>query len=256
MNLVVCGALGRMGNKVIAACDSQKSFNISALVDLNFDNQNEKQKYPLYKCFSSILDVDVPCDCIIDFSNHATIFDISKWCMNNNVPVVLATTGYNDEEIKTIEDLSRIVPVFLSGNMSFGISLVTKLIKEVAQNFPECDCEIVETHHNKKLDSPSGTALMFANSILDVKDSQSGTSIVCGRHGNAVRKQGEIGISSVRRGNVVGEHSVIFDAGSEVIEVKHTATDRALFAEGALRAANFLVGQTPGIWNMGDIFCK
>ena len=149
-----------------------------------------------------------------------------------------------------VAQAAQIIPVFRSGNMSLGIAVLTRLVKDAAKMFPDADIEIVESHHNQKLDVPSGTALMLAHSVQAVRED---ATLLVGRHENGKRTRQEVGIHSLRMGNTVGIHEVIINTGTQILTLKHEAQDRSLFAEGALSAAQFLVGQAPGLYNMDDI---
>lgn len=242
--IIVVGACGRMGKKVIEAIDKDPNFEVAALVD-----KGSSTPVVLKSCeeFSG------SATCIIDFSHHSSVAEVCKCAIDNSIPIVLATTGHTPEEEEIILDASKSVAIFKSANMSIGVGLTCELAKQVATKFDSADCEIVETHHNKKLDAPSGTALMLAESVRSARGSG---DFVKGRSGMEARRQGEIGIQAIRRGNVVGIHSVIFDNGNEVVEIKHTATDRSLFAEGSLRAAEYLFDKEPGIYRMEDYICS
>ena len=159
-------------------------------------------------------------DCIIDFSHHSAIAELCDYAVKNKLPLVIATTGHTEEENGMINEAAKTVPVFKSGNMSLGVALVACLSKIAAKAFPDADIEIVEKHHNQKLDVPSGTALLLADSIKQVKKD---SEYVIGRHENGKRKKNEIGIHSLRMGNEVGTHEVIFAMGSQVITIKHEA---------------------------------
>jgi 4-hydroxy-tetrahydrodipicolinate reductase len=238
-NIILVGSCGRMGKKVIDAIEASEDFNLVFGAD------------PSLK--TSLSDCDVKGDFLIDFSTHTTAFEIANFIEKNRIPAVIATTGHTKEEIDAIKKASEVSPIFFAGNMSIGVGLTAKLACQVAKTFKDADCEIVETHHNKKIDSPSGTALMIANAIL--KERGFG-KIVTNRDGFSKREAGDVGISSIRRGNVVGEHSVIFDTGTQSIEIKHTSQDRMLFAEGALNATKFLEGKEKGLYDMEDLLCE
>ena len=172
------------------------------------------------------------------------------YCVGRNLPLVAATTGYTEEEFQAIRAGAEKVPVFQSYNMSIGVALLARLVGQAAAIFGGCDVEIVEAHHNRKADAPSGTALLLADAV---KAQRPDAEYVFGRHGQHKRQPNEIGIHSLRMGNVVGEHEVIFSTDSQTITLKHQAHDRALFAEGALTAAAFLVGKPAGLYHMDDL---
>lgn len=189
-------------------------------------------------------------DCILDFSNHAGTQALVSYAVKRSLPVVIATTGHTQQELELIREAARQVPVFYSGNMSLGIALLTQLARQAAKMFPDADVEIVESHHNQKLDVPSGTALMLARAVQEARPE---STLLVGRHENGKRTKEEIGIHSLRMGNTVGIHEVIINTGTQVITLKHEAQDRSLFAEGALSAAAFIIGKAPGLYNMDDI---
>ncbi|MBE6689041.1 MAG: 4-hydroxy-tetrahydrodipicolinate reductase [Ruminococcaceae bacterium] len=246
-NIILTGALGRMGRFITAKVAELDDFNITAAVDITTD---AGYPYPLY---SSLKCIPSPDGIIIDFSNHALTNELLDFAVTNNLPCVISTTGHTEEEKQNIYAASEKIPVFYSYNMSIGINLITELSKKAAAllgtNF---DIEIVEKHHNKKLDAPSGTALMIADGISEVMDEK--PEYVFDRF--SVRKErskNEIGFSSVRGGTIVGEHDVIFAGYNEVITLSHHAASREVFAMGAIRAAEFLAGKPAGMYNMKNL---
>ncbi len=245
MKIIVNGAGGRMGkalrSMISAGC---RGAQLSAAVDPFA--QEDGLVSGLDACTGTA-------DCIIDFSNHAGTADLLRYATEKNLPVVIATTGHTQQELELIRDAAGKIPVFYSGNMSLGIALLTQLARQAAKMFPDADIEIVESHHNQKLDVPSGTALMLAKAV---KDARPEAEFLVGRHENGKRTKQEIGIHSLRMGNTVGIHEVIVNTGTQIITLKHEAQDRSLFAEGALAAADFLICQTPGLYNMDDIVAR
>lgn len=238
MKVIVNGAGGRMGKALramIAPCD------LAAAIDPFVEGDGI---LPSLDTFAG------NADCIIDFSNHAGTEAMMAWAKAKNMPVVIATTGHTEEELACIREAAETVPVFYSGNMSLGIAMLTRLARQTAAMFPDADIEIVESHHNQKLDVPSGTALMLAKAV---KDARPEAEFLVGRHENGKRTKQEIGIHSLRMGNTVGIHEVIVNTGTQIITLKHEAQDRSLFAEGALAAAQFLAGKEPGLYNMDDM---
>lgn len=253
MKSIIFGANGRNGiNLQKISADAKSDFEAVALVDSSYKEDNVKTFCDANK-HCCLDDVSEAADVLIDFSHHSCTSLICKWATKSCVPLVIATTGQTPDELLEIDRLSKLLPVFKSANMSVGVGITCKLVEEAARKFSGSDIEIVEAHHNKKLDAPSGTALMFAESAK--KGTGSG-NFVCGRKGMCERKRGDIGISSVRMGNIIGEHSVFIDNGFEQIEIKHTAHDRMLFAQGAVQAAKFLQGKTPGLYAMEDLLCS
>ncbi len=245
MKIILCGACGRMGQVV---CETvNEGFcgaSLAAAVDITL---------PALDCpsYTSLDDVTETADVLIDFSHHSATDSVLAFAKARKMPLVIATTGQTEEEKEKIREASKEIPVFFSGNMSIGIALLISLAKKAASVFPDADVEIVETHHNRKLDVPSGTALMIAEGIREAR----GVGEFCiGRHENGKRPECEIGIHSLRLGNVVGEHEIRISTGTQTITLKHEAHSRALFAEGALTAAAFLIEQKNGLYNVSDLF--
>jgi 4-hydroxy-tetrahydrodipicolinate reductase len=194
--------------------------------------------------------VDRPADVLIDFSTRTAAYDVVNFAASKKIPLVICTTGYQREELKLVKAASEVIPVFMSGNMSLGIAVLTSLAKQAAAAFPEADVEILEIHHNRKLDAPSGTALMLADAVREVRPK---AKTVCGRQGNHVRERDEIGIQSLRYGNIPGVHEVIISTDTQTITLRHETHDRALLAEGALAAAEFVVRQKAGLYSMQEL---
>ena len=238
-----------MGEKLIASIES--GFNgatVAAAVDINMPSGN-------YPCYRDISEVRENADVIIDFSHHTAIKALTEYAVSKNIPLVIATTGHTEEEKALALAASEKIPVFMSGNMSIGIALLMELVRRTVEVFPEADVEIVEVHHNQKVDVPSGTALMLANTVKDAR----GGEFNIGRHENGRRKQGEIGIHSLRTGKVIGEHEVRIDTGSQTITLKHESHGRELFAEGALCAAAYISVLDKGFYTVSDMIgrdCK
>ncbi len=245
MKIIVNGACGRMGKELIVSAESgYKSAYLSAAVDPQSPSAN-------CPCYVNLQDVTEDCDVLIDFSHHSATQSIIDFAMLRGIPVVIATTGQTEEEKEMILQASRHVPVFFAGNMSIGIALLVNLVKTAVQTFPDADVEIVETHHNQKLDVPSGTALMIARGVQEAKDA---ATLCIGRHENGKRPENEVGIHSIRMGKVVGIHEVHINTGSQTITLKHEAHSRALFAEGALHAAEFISNKPAGLYSLSDLF--
>ena len=189
-------------------------------------------------------------DVIIDFSSHLATASICDYAVKTKTPIVICTTGHTEEELAVIRKTAESVPVFHSANMSLGVALLCELARQAAALYPDADVEIVETHHNRKLDAPSGTALMIADRI---REERPDAIYKLGRAGHEKREAREIGIHAVRMGNVVGEHEVRIGTDTETITLKHQAHDRSLFAEGAVVAARYLIGQKAGLYGMRDM---
>ncbi len=246
MKVLINGANGKMGEEVLKAIKQQPEFEVVCGFDCNTET---KKEFPIY---SDIEEIQEKVDVIIDFSVPKATFAILKYAVKTNTPIVIATTGFTAEEIKQIEEISKHVPVFRSSNMAFDINLMASLVQEIAKVLKDADIEIVETHHNRKVDSPSGTAILLANAINEVLENKK-TYEFDRMQKREARKKEEIGFSSIRGGNVVGEHTVKFFGENETLELKHTAYSRQVFAEGALRAAKFIVKQEPGLYDMKNL---
>ena len=239
MDIIVNGARGRMGQEVCRLLQ-EDGHRLAAAVDRSGQDG----------CYARLADYTGPADVVIDFSNHEGVEGLMAYCVQRGLPLVAATTGYTPEEFQRIQEGARTIPVFQSYNMSIGVALLARLVGQAAAIFGGCDVEIVEAHHNRKADAPSGTALLLADAV---KARRPDAAYVFGRSGHHPRQPNEIGIHSLRMGNVVGEHEVIFATDNQTITLKHQAHDRALFAEGALAAADFLQGQPAGLYHMEDL---
>lgn len=189
-------------------------------------------------------------DVVIDFSNHLGTKALMEFCVERKIPCVVCTTGQSEEEKAMIREASASIPVFFSANMSLGIATLSKVVKDVVKVFPQADIEIVETHHNRKLDVPSGTALMLAHEIQSVLPD---TYLNIGRHENGKRNKKEIGIHSLRMGNECGTHTIYIHTENECITLEHKAESRAVFADGALQAARYLIQQPAGLYTMKEM---
>ena len=244
MRVLVHGITGHMGQ--IIASLAEGGFAGSTLAggvspDVRHEDNNN------VKSFASCI---VESDVVVDFSFHGAVKDLMDYCIANNLPVVVATTGHTEEEKAIISKASERIPVFYSANMSIGVATLADLAKKAVSAFPDADIEIVETHHNRKLDVPSGTALLLANAI---KEARPQSTFNIGRPDNGKRTKEEIGIHSLRMGNIVGIHEIHISTGNETLTLRHEAHSRALFGEGALRAASFLIGKMPGLYDMKDM---
>jgi len=246
IKVLVNGALGKMGQEVIFALEKDED---TILVG-GFDKiDNGEYVFPMYTDYTNLeLDVDV----IIDFSMPTATFKMLEYANQKNIPVVIATTGFSDEETCKIKEYSKHIPIFKSGNMSYEVNFMCKLVAQIAKKLRKSDIEITETHHRRKIDAPSGTAMMLANSINEALDNT--MQYEFNRHDKcAKRNENEIGIASIRGGNIVGEHSVQFFSENETFEIKHTAYSRQVFAEGAIKAAKYIIKQKVGYYDMDDL---
>lgn len=248
INILLTGCNGRMGNAVKDSCENNKNCNIVAGIDVN----SGKNTYD-FPTFLSADDFSGNCDVIVDFSHHSATEGLLNYATKKQLPIVIATTGHTDEETAFIKKASEKIPVFYSRNMSLGINLLIALAKKACLSLgTDFDIEIIEKHHNQKLDAPSGTALMLADALKETRDTD--TQYVYNRQPlHQKRQKSEIGIHAVRGGTIVGEHEVIFAGKDEVITLSHSAASRNVFAEGAVKAAEFMAGKPAGLYDMNDI---
>ena len=242
------GCNGKMGQCITQICAQDPDIEIVAGIDM-YDGI--KNTYPV---FASLAECTVDADVIIDFSNAKAVDTLVDYCVEKQIPVVLCTTGLSEEQLQKVERAYEKVAILKSANMSLGINTLMELLKKAATVFAPAgfDMEIVEKHHNQKLDAPSGTALALADSMNDAQE-DAYTYKYDRSQERKKRDKYEIGISAVRGGNIVGEHEVIFAGQDEVIEFKHTAYSKAVFAKGAVEAAKFLNGKGAGHYDMADV---
>ena len=233
-NIILCGCSGRMGEAVAKLIAQRDDAQIIAGVDVN--PSAPVSDFPI---FQTISEFSGKADVIVDFSHHTTLPNLAEYAVKTSTPLVVCTTGHTENELTVMRKASESVAVFFSGNMSIGINLLIELCKKASETLGDAfDVEIIEKHHNKKLDAPSGTALMLADSIKETREQ---TEYIYDRH--SVRRQrttDEIGIHSVRGGTIVGEHEVIFAGNNEMITISHSAMSREIFAAGAVRANSLL----------------
>lgn len=248
--ILISGANGKMGHFVAAAVESRENCKVLCGVDLYTAQYGD---FPIYEKFS---DVPEKPDVVIDFSNPAVLDELLDYCLVNGIPCVLATTGYNEEQIAKIRKASASIPVFFSFNMSLGINLLAQLAKKAVSILGgQFDIEIVEKHHNQKLDAPSGTALMLADAINESLEGE--YHYVYDRHSKRQkREKTEIGLHAIRGGTIVGEHDIIFAGHDEVITLSHSAASKEVFAVGSVNAAVFLAKQAPGMYDMGQLMTQ
>lgn len=247
MNILVNGIGGYMGKEVVKALQKGQH-TLAGGIDI------------------APVDAGVPCadsfekakalfpagvaECLVDFSHHSCTRQLLDFCVEKKLPVVIATTGHTEQELSEIAEAAKKIPVFHSANMSVGVALLVKLAVEAAKAMPEAEIEIVEKHHNRKVDAPSGTAMMLYRALQTVRKN---ATAHLGRSGSGKRTKDEIGIHAIRMGNLVGEHEVIIGTASQSITLKHEAYDRALFADGAVTAAEFLIKMPAGLYDMHDL---
>lgn len=247
MNILIYGISGTMGRIVYNTLKNHSTCIGVCGVD-KFAKQ-EDFNIPVYQ---NVFDVKEKVDCIIDFSVKEALPDILTYCKSNKTPCVLCTTGYNEKELELINEASKEIAIFRSGNMSVGVNALVKLVKEATKLLGmNSDVEIIEQHHNKKVDAPSGTAMMLADAVKsEIEDLRivNGRQGICGK-----RTKNEIGMHAVRGGTIVGKHEVMFIMNNEVVTLKHESENKGIFAEGAIHAAEFLVKQPAGLYNMQDM---
>ena len=246
IKILLVGCNGKMGTMISTVAQNSTTLTIAA----GFDSKTEGNfNYPVY---DSLTNVKENVDVVLDFSRPATLDSICEFVLNRKIPVVFCTTGYSAEQLNKIQGLSAEVPVFHSANMSIGINIVNNILKTISNTlYKDFDIEIIEKHHNQKVDAPSGTALLLANTIKASIEAE--TEFNYGREGIAKREHKEIGIHAIRGGNIIGDHEVIFAGKGEVIEIKHSAISREVFAVGALKACEYVYDKTPGMYSMDNV---
>ncbi|MGN0383507.1 MAG: 4-hydroxy-tetrahydrodipicolinate reductase [Eubacterium sp.] len=248
INVIMHGCNGKMGRVVTNLIEADDEVKIVAGIDAYDKVVNE------YPVFTSIEKCNIKADVIIDFAVASAFENLINYSVKNHIPAVICTTGLSNEQLQKLEDASKEVAILKSANMSLGINTLMKLLRTATEVLANngYDIEIVEKHHNQKVDAPSGTALALADSINEVLNNEYAYKYDRSQE-RIKRERKEIGISAVRGGTIVGEHEVIFAGTDEVIEIKHTAYSKAIFAKGAITAAKFLAGKSAGLYNMTDV---
>ncbi len=242
MKILINGIGGRMGAEVKKlVLEGYRDSALACGVDIN------PVSIPEAPVYTSFADIKESVDCIIDFSHHTATPALLEYATEKNIPVVLCTTGHDEAEMALINKAAEKIALFHSANMSLGVALLCELAKTAAKTFPDADIEIIEKHHNRKLDAPSGTALLLAREIQKIREK---AFFSFGRQGQAKRMKDEIGIHAIRMGNIVGEHEVIVGTDTQTITLKHEAHSRSLFAEGAIVAADFIKDKSAGLYDM------
>lgn len=246
IKILVCGVAGHMGRNITQMLAQDAEAQAVCGVDLHADESFKGTTY------SSFGEVSEKVDVVIDFSSPACLESEMEYCIKNNVPAVIAATGYTEAQLEYIKECSKKVAIFRTANFSVGVNLLVKLVKEAAEFLGEkFDIEIVEKHHNLKKDAPSGTALMLADSANSAFEEKK--PYVCGREGMTGARGREIGIHAVRGGTIVGEHDVMFCGEDEIITLSHSARSKKVFAAGAIRAAKWIAGKPAGLYDMKDV---
>lgn len=250
LKILLNGINGRMGNTIKNLSLSYDNLRVVCGVDHKASEDSN------VKTYTDIMDVTEEIDIIIDFSHPNSLDSLLSYALKDKIGVVICTTGHTEEQLDKIKEASKQIPIFMSYNMSIGINVLQKLLSTALKAlYPDYDMEIIEKHHNQKVDAPSGTAIMLMNTIKDFVDENFKDEIHFnyGRLGEKKRDKKEIGVHSIRGGNIIGEHDVIFAANNEIIELKHTALSRDVFAQGCLKAALYLYGKNPGMYNMNSM---
>ncbi len=245
INILLSGSNGKMGKTIQFLLKDNEKLTIEAGFDKFHD---ESCKFPQYKSLDNVLE---EIHVILDFSRPDSLDELLKFAKINSTPLILCTTGYTENELLKIEEASKEIPIFKSANMSLGINIINNVLKKITPMLKDYDIEIVEKHHNQKMDAPSGTALLLAHTIQDSIDEN--TDLIKGRNGIKKRERNDIGVHAVRGGTIVGEHEIMFCGTGEVITISHSALSRDLFAMGALKACEFMYGKKPGKYSMDDL---
>lgn len=248
MKFLLHGCNGKMGQVLVRLITEASDMEVVCGVDSY--PEKYKNDFPVYETLDSVTE---EVDILIDFSNHSSINNILEFGKKRKLPLVICTTGHTSEEKALMFEASKLIPIFNSANMSIGVNILISLAKQAASSlYKDFDIEIIEKHHNQKLDSPSGTALMIADAVNSTLDDE--YNYVYGRHSKTQRREKkEIGIHAIRGGSIVGEHQVIFAGSGEVIEINHSAISRDVFGYGALAAGRFMMNRLPGIYSMDDL---
>jgi 4-hydroxy-tetrahydrodipicolinate reductase len=246
LKIITTGYDGKMGKILADAIREDETLELACVSARGMSSQEGGLK--IYDDMSQITE---SANVVIDFSHPTNLDNILSYALRTKTPLVVATTGYNEDENNKITEASKVIPVFRSYNMALGVNIMLKLVKEATKLLKGFDIEVVEKHHNRKVDAPSGTAVMIAEGIKEVL---SDVEFTYGRHGrDAKRQPNEVGIHAIRGGTIVGEHDAIFAGDSEVLTITHQSESRRIFANGSIAAAKFLVNQKPGLYNMDDM---
>jgi len=247
VRILLSGCNGKMGQVITKIARYREDVKIVAGYDVNDSVKND------YPVFTRLENCNVTVDVIIDFSHPSALQAVLNYAVSGKIPLIVATTGLSDEQVAKLKESSKAIPVLYSANMSLGVNLLLELVQKAAKLlYSNFDIEIIERHHNQKIDAPSGTALALADAINQVVPEK--YRYVYDRHSNRVkRSKDEIGIHSIRGGNIAGDHTVIFAGNDEIIELRHIANSRDIFGVGALKAAVFLYDKEPGFYTMKDL---
>ncbi len=254
LKVIISGVSGRMGSRIFNLAKEDKEIKVIAGLERKDHPEIGKEFFPGVKLYSSLEEVISSTEVIVEFTNPQATLEHLSLAGQKKKAMVIGTTGFSEKEVEKIKEISQSVPIVFSPNMSIGVNLLFRLVREVAKVVPDYDIEIIEAHHNQKKDAPSGTALKLAKIISEELNRDLNKVAVYGREGLVgARKKEEIGILAVRAGDIVGEHTVIFATQGERIELIHRAHSRDTFAAGAIRAAKWIVKQRPGLYDMQNV---
>jgi len=246
--IILSGCNGKMGKVITELVNQTEDCTIVAGVDIN----TQSTDYPVYDNINKINGLDA--DVIVDFSHPSVLNSLLDYSKSNSLPLVLSTTGYSDEQTELIKEAAKVTPVFFSFNMSLGINLLIELAKKAACILSDTfDIEIIEAHHNQKIDAPSGTAVMISNGIKESLCDKEYFDVYDRHSVREKRNEKEIGVHSIRGGTIVGEHTVMFAGNDEIVSISHSARSKGIFASGAVKAAVFMVGKPAGLYSMKDL---
>lgn len=250
INVLLCGASGKMGRVVADCIKNRNDLTVTAGIDIV---TAQYSSFEIYQTINFFAAQGKKADVVIDFSHPSLLDGLLKYAISSNIPVVIASTGYSEEQVAAIKEASKQIPVFFTFNMSIGVNLLVDLARRAASVLgDQFDIEIIERHHNQKIDAPSGTAIMLANAINEERDNS--YIYEYDRHSKRQKRaHNEIGIHAVRGGTIVGEHEVLFAGRDECISLSHSATSKEVFAVGAVNAAAFMSGKPAGLYSMADL---
>lgn len=256
MNIALTGFSGALSNALQSLILESENHNIAFGISksikqsssYNHSNQNE---YSIFENFDELKDLDIKCDGIIDFSHRDNILDILKFAKERSIPVVIGTTGLLDEDVEKIKDASKSIPILLSHNTSYGVNVLMQALEKLSSDLKEYDIEIIEKHHNRKIDAPSGTSFMLLDSMKKTRNDL--VPVYSRQKNNTKRQKNEVGIHSIRGGNIISEHEVIFAGKNDILTIGHSSINDKVFAEGAILGLEYLSQKNKGLYQMEDV---
>ena len=259
VNILLTGCLGRLGTEISEYINELDNYKIIAGLDIK-ENYLKNQPYKIYNCVEDVIENNVICDVVIDFSNTSALKSSLNYCLQTVTPLVLGTTDISEKDKEILVQASKKIPIFWSVNMSIGINLLTHLCNKLINSANDiCEIDIIEHHHNAKVDAPSGTASLIANLIKSKSDSLYNSQKIVSNNSfnlNEPRGKNEIRVHSIRAGNITGQNDVIFNIGDEVLTLSHTSFSKKIFAKGAVNAVDFILKQKPGLYGLNEINIK